>query len=150
MHGMVEGRAMLRGHKSTIKVARKLRSEMSLPETQLWQQLRKRPGGYKFRRQHPAGEYVLDFFCASAKLDIEVDGSTHDSAPQVRKDEARSRFLRRRGIATTRIPAQLVLEDLEPVVRRIVQICDERMMELTTPLHHASHGPPPLEGEDTQ
>ena len=47
---------------------------MTPPEVALWQSLRTRPGGYKFRRQHPAGIYVLDFFCTKARLAIEVDG----------------------------------------------------------------------------
>ena len=139
---------MITGRRSTVKLARKLRSEMSLPETLLWQSLRERPGGYKFRRQHPAGPYVLDFYCAAAKLDIEIDGAGHDSASSALRDGERSRFLRAQGIATTRIPAKLVLADLDPVVRRIVEICDERMMKLGSPLHHPSDGPPPRTGED--
>jgi very-short-patch-repair endonuclease len=98
---MVEGRAMIRGRESTVKVARKLRSEMSLPETLLWQELRKRPGGHKFRRQHPAGEYVIDIYCAKAALAIEVDGKAHDSGQAVNHGAIRSRWLRRRAIATT-------------------------------------------------
>ena len=46
---------------------------MSLPQTMLWRELRKRPGGFKFRREHPAGQhYFLDFFVAALRLDIEV------------------------------------------------------------------------------
>jgi len=148
MRSMVEGRAMITGRRETIKLARKLRSEMTLPEVKLWQALRTRPSNHKFRRQHPAGSYVLDFFCARAKLAIEVDGKTHETPDARRKDAARSRFLRGEGIATTRIPAKLVLEDLDAVVRRVVEICDERMMKLKPPLHHAVHGPPLRSGED--
>jgi very-short-patch-repair endonuclease len=144
---------MIRGQKETVKLARKLRAEMTPPEIALWQALRKRPGGHKFRRQHPAGIYVLDFFCANARLAIEVDGRAHDAASVIAKDAARSRFLRENGIATTRIPAKLVLEDIEAVVRRLVQICDERLEGMTgSPLPHpaakALDGPPPLAGED--
>ncbi|WP_067489814.1 endonuclease domain-containing protein [Erythrobacter sp. CCH5-A1] len=140
---------MIRGQNDTVKLARKLRAEMTPPEIALWQALRTRPGGYKFRRQHPAGIYVLDFFCSKARLAIEVDGRAHDSAPVIAKDAARSRFLRDNGIATTRIPAKLVLEDIEAVVRRLVQICDERMEGMTcSPLPHPADGPPPRSGED--
>ena len=114
---------MITGHRQTVKLARKLRSEMSLPEKLLWQELRKRPAQLKFRRQHPAGDYVLDFFCAKAKLAIEVDGQSHDRGEAARRDANRSAFLRSRGIATTRIPAKAVLEDIEPVVMRLVEIC---------------------------
>ena len=65
---------MLSGLESTKANARRLRKEMSLPEVLLWQDLRKRPDGAKFRRQHPAGMYVLDFYCSDARLAIEVDG----------------------------------------------------------------------------
>ncbi|MEJ1968138.1 MAG: DUF559 domain-containing protein [Rhizomicrobium sp.] len=59
----------------TFKRARALRRKMTLPEILLWQQLRGRKlRGLSFRRQHPVGPYILDFFCASAALAIEVDG----------------------------------------------------------------------------
>jgi very-short-patch-repair endonuclease len=141
---------VITGPGDTVKRARKLRSEMSLPEVMLWRELRKRPGGHKFRRQHPAGDYVLDFYCAKARLDIEVDGFVHDNAVAAGRDRRRSTTLRSQGIATTRVPAQRVLEDLEAVVRRIVVICDERIERLRVPLHHAAHGPPPRAGEDPE
>ena len=141
---------MIRGQRDTVKLARKLRAEMTPPEIALWQALRTRPGGYKFRRQHPAGIYVLDFYCAKARLAVEVDGRAHDSAAVIAKDGARSHFLRQHGIATTRIPAKLVLEDIEAVVRRLVQICDERLQGMTgSPLPHPAGGPPPRSGEDS-
>ena len=134
----------------TIKRARQLRSEMSLPEMLLWQELRKRPGSYKFRRQHGVGDFVLDFYCTAAKLAIEVDGRAHDSARRISRDQLRSEFLRKYGIATTRIPAQLVMQEMEAVVTRIVQICDGRAVRATSgkPLHHPADGPPPPLGED--
>ncbi|WP_301750433.1 endonuclease domain-containing protein [uncultured Erythrobacter sp.] len=140
---------MIYGPRDTLKRARKLRSEMSLPETMLWRELRKRPGGHKFRRQHPAGVFVLDFYCAKARLDLEVDGWVHNRPARAEQDRNRSNFLSSQGIATTRVPAQRVLEDLEAVVRRIVVICDERIEKLMVPLHHAPHGPPPRSGEDS-
>lgn len=140
---------MIRGQKGTLKFARTLRAEMTPPEVALWQALRKRPGGHKFRRQHPAGIYVLDFFCTKIRLAIEVDGIAHNNPAVIAKDTARSRFLREHGIATTRIRAKLVLEDIEAVITRLVEICDERLKTMDrSPLHHALHGPPPLEGED--
>jgi very-short-patch-repair endonuclease len=139
---------VITGPRDTVKRARKLRSEMSLPETILWRALRQRPRGHKFRRQHPAGDYVLDFYCARARLDIEVDGAAHDNAARAEQDRRRSAWLRSQGIATTRVPAQRVLEDLEAVVRRIVVICDERIEKLGVPLHRPADGPPPRAGED--
>jgi very-short-patch-repair endonuclease len=139
---------VITGPRDTVKRARELRSEMSLPEAILRRELRKRPGGHKFRRQYPAGVYVLDFYCAKARLDIEVDGWAHDNPANAQQDGNRSAFLRSQGVATTRIPAQRVLEDLDAVVRRIVVICDERIESLRVPLHRPADGPPPRAGED--
>lgn len=142
---------MISGPRETVQRARKLRREMTLPERMLWSELRKRPGGLKFRRQHPAGAFVLDFYCVSAKLAIEVDGLAHDSAPVVEKDRRRSEWLRSQGIATTRISARLILDDMEAVVTRIIEICLERTGGIylgNVPLHQPSAGPPPPAGED--
>ena len=134
---------MITGPARTVKLARKLRREMTLPEVKLWTELRKRPGGYKFRRQHPAGQFVLDFYCAAIRLAVEVDGQAHDA--RVATDKQRSDWLRTQGIATTRIPARTILEDIEAVVTRLVQICDHRA---GSPLHHPADGSSPQIGED--
>jgi len=134
---------MITGPRRTVKLARKLRSEMTLPEVKLWSELRQRPGGYKFRRQHPAGRFVLDFYCAAVRLAVEVDGRAHDA--RVERDKQRSAWLQARGIATTRIPARTIFEDVEAVMTRLVEICDERAR---SPLHHPADGPPPQIGED--
>ena len=132
---------------------------MTLPEGLLWRELRKRPGGLKFRRQHPSGSFVIDFYCAAVSLAIEVDGSAHDTADVVRRDSVKSHFLRSQGIATLRVPAKAVFEDIGLVVRRIVQVCEERAVRLAgagrlrsdnlrVPLHHPADGPPPPVGEE--
>ena len=143
---------MITGPRDVVKRARKLRSEMSLPETLLWRELRQRPAGLKFRRQHPAGIYVLDFFCAEAKLAIEVDGFAHDSIRAATADEARSHYLRSQHVATLRIPAKVVLDDLSAAVARIVEVSSQRVQQLSerrpVPLHHPADGPPPPVGED--
>ena len=136
---------MITGPRSTIKLARKLRSEMSLPETLLWRELRNRPDGFKFRRQHPAGHYILDFYCAKAKLAIEVDGAAHDGSDAARCDANRSAILEARGIATLRVPARVVLEEIDVAVARIIEVCSQRRV---VPLHQPVAGPPPLSGED--
>jgi very-short-patch-repair endonuclease len=58
----------------TVRRAKRLRREMTPPEVYLWQHFRQQPDGIKIRRQHPFGPYIVDFFCAQAKLSIEVDG----------------------------------------------------------------------------
>lgn len=116
---------------------------MSLPEATLWGELRKRPEGLKFRRQHPAGVYVLDFYCAAARLAIEIDGFAHDSERAAKADAARSHFLRSQGVATLRVPARAVLENLEDAVARIAEVCRQRV-ERSSP---ARGGGPPKVGE---
>ena len=72
---------------------------MTLPEGKLWQALRTRPEGLKFRRQHPLGPFIADFYCASAKLVIEVDGSMHGIEDWAASDFRRDEWISRAGVA---------------------------------------------------
>ena len=143
---------MITGPTDTIKRARKLCSAMSLPEVVLWRELRKRPGGFKFRRQHPSGVYVLDFFCAAVRLAIEIDGFAHDNEVAAKRDERRSHFLKSQHVATLRIPAKVVLEEIGVGVTRIVEVCGQRAERMShskpVPLHHPADGSPPPSEED--
>lgn len=148
---------MITGPRDTLKRARKLRSEMSLPEMMLWRVLRQRPEGYKFRRQHPAGIYILDFYCPAVRLAIEVDGEAHDGDVAEKRHAARSNFLKSQHVATLRVPATAIMTNLEAAVARIVEVCKERAMKIierqgktTVPLHHPADGSPPRPGEDRQ
>jgi very-short-patch-repair endonuclease len=115
---------------------------MSLPEVVLWKQLRLRPDGLKFRRQHPAGPYVLDFYCEAARLCIEVDGAAHDFGDNPAADQHRDAWLASTGIRTVRIVARDVLHNLDGVLQLVILECRAK------PLHHpaAPDGPPPLQG----
>ncbi len=102
----------MRASEKAISRARELRREMSLPEVVLWQALRKGGlAGLRFRRQHPIGPYILDFYCTSARLAIEVDGMVHDAAAQVRHDERRQAWLAQKGVSVLRVRANDVLRD---------------------------------------
>ena len=92
---------------------------MSLPEVLLWQQLRKEPDGVQFRRQHPAGPYLLDFYCATANLAIEVDGEAHNYGNRPARDLVRDKWLDEQGVRTLRIPAVEVLKNLDGVLQAI-------------------------------
>lgn len=107
--------------RDTVLFAKALRAKTSLPEGVLWQALRGRQlEGLKFRRQHPVGPYVLDFYCAARKLAIEIDGETHGAPDQRAHDAFRDRWLERRGIQVLRIPAKIVLADLTAAVDAIL------------------------------
>ncbi|MEA3008957.1 MAG: hypothetical protein QOJ91_649 [Sphingomonadales bacterium] len=99
---------------------------MSLPEGLLWRQLRGRPGGFKFRHQHPMGPYTLDFFCHEAGLAIEVDGISHGMGDNPAQDERRDLWVAEQGVMTLRVTAADVLGDMEAVVRLVVHQCRQR------------------------
>lgn len=83
--------------------ARELRRNMTEGEQALWKLLRhKRLGGLRFRRQAPIGPYIADFFCASAKLIVEVDGEPHADEVRIRRDELRTRWLEVHGCRVIR------------------------------------------------
>jgi len=83
--------------------ARLLRKKETWAEKLLWGWLRdRRFSGYKFRRQHPIGDYYLDFFCEEAELNVELDGSQHGFPGQRKHDMEREAFLHSRGIKTLR------------------------------------------------
>jgi very-short-patch-repair endonuclease len=116
---------------------------MSLPEVLLWQVLRKRPGGHKFRRQFPIGQITADFACLERRLVIEVDGESHNLGDRPARDLARDAILSREGFRVVRIAALDVLKDLDAVHRYIVANCSE-----VGPLHQPAAGPPPRSGEE--
>ncbi|HEX2256668.1 MAG TPA: endonuclease domain-containing protein, partial [Afifellaceae bacterium] len=104
MRSMVEG--AMRAPVLTFKRARALRRDMSLPEVKLWQHLRRgQLANLRFRRQHPIGPYILDFYCPAARLAVEVDGWVHDNPEQGRHDERRQAWLAGRGIKVLRLAA---------------------------------------------
>ena len=100
--------------------ARLLRKKATQPERILWRHLRNRNfAGYKFRRQHPFEDYVLDFYCPSAKLAIELDGGGHNYRAGQIRDRRRSEFLARHGVIVLRFWNHQVRRELDSVLRAI-------------------------------
>jgi very-short-patch-repair endonuclease len=133
----------MRAPAKTVGRARDLRRRMSLPEVVLWQALRQgRLAGLRFRRQHPIAPYILDFYCAAARLAVEVDGLAHDAADQAQHDERRRAWLAARGVTVLRITAADVLRDeaLENVLMAIEQAA--------APSDALRASPPPQAGEE--
>jgi len=130
-----------------VKLARKLRKDMSPAERLLWWALKEQPGGFRFRKQVPQGPYSLDFACLEARLAIEVDGDAHGCGDRPERDERRDAYLTRLGFAVLRIPAVEVFRNLDGAVSGSVEECRRR-----GPLHHAAsrRGPPPRSGEERE
>jgi very-short-patch-repair endonuclease len=116
---------MLKGNGKAYRRAKKLRREMTLPEILLWRELRGRDGD-KWRKQHPAGPYTLDFYCDRAKLCVEVDGEAHERGNNPERDARRDAWLAANGIATLRIPAAEVLGNLDGVLTHIERATRDR------------------------
>jgi very-short-patch-repair endonuclease len=91
----------------TLNRAKPLRRPMTPQELGLWLRVKNRQlGGFKFRRQHPIGPYILDFYCAQVRLAVEIDGQSHWSAEQERHDVRRDAYLLEIGIETLRLSAE--------------------------------------------
>ncbi len=113
----------MRAPPETVANARRLRRALSPPEARLWVRLRQRaPGLPIFRRQHPIGPYVLDFFCASARLAIEIDGMSHDVENRPERDRRRDAWLEARGVTVMRVPAGDVIRSLDETADAIVRM----------------------------
>ena len=92
--------------------AKQLRRAMTANERRIWNWLRRRTfHGFKFRRQVPIGPYVVDFYCPALKLAVEVDGQHHETVWMAEYDDARTDYLRKRGIDVVRITNKLLATD---------------------------------------
>ena len=118
--------------------ARALRRNLTLPEGMLWQVLRQRPSGIKFRRQHPIDRWIMDFYCPAARLVIEIDGMSRDMGDNPERDRRRDTALRDRGLEVIRFAARDILNDTDAVVAAILSAVGARL-----PLHQALPGSPP-------
>jgi very-short-patch-repair endonuclease len=102
--------------------AREMRREPTEPERRLWQKVRRKQlNGYKFRRQHPIGRFILDFYCHEARLVVELDGESH--AFQEEYDAARTEWLEAQGLRVLRFPNQVVMKNMESVLEAILMAC---------------------------
>ena len=108
---------------TTVVRARELRRSPTLQEGLLWQALRTRPEGLKFRRQHPIGPYIADFYCAAAKLVVEVDGQSHSMGDRASHDARRDDWMEAQGLRIVRFDAADVMNDLQSVVTAIILGC---------------------------
>jgi len=104
----------------TFMKARSLRKDLTEAESVLWDAIRNRKlNGYKFRRQHPVGQFIVDFFCAEKELVIEVDGGVHNDVAVKEHDKNRTAELERYNLKVIRFTNDEVMNDLGMVLRRI-------------------------------
>lgn len=127
-----------------IKVARRLRKALTKPELWLWLRLKARiADGIIFRNQHPLGPYILDFYCATARLCIEVDGEIHTHDDQRARDQVRDQWLTNKGIHVHRIIARDLLADPEATAIGVFYLAAERLASFAkAPPTVASDVPP--------
>jgi very-short-patch-repair endonuclease len=101
--------------------SRELRRQQSEAESRLWRRLRGRLlGGFKFVRQEPIGPYFADFVCREEKLIVEVDGATHSTDDERRRDARREAFLRENGYRIARFLNDEVYRNVEGVLETIL------------------------------
>ncbi len=125
-------RKALRASAHMIHRARTLRRDSTIPEKVIWKRLRsRRCGQLKFRRQHPIGPYVADFFCQQLKLVVEIDGRSHDDT--YIPDQVRQRYLEESGMEVIRFTNDRVIRDPNGVAESIWAWCEWKMRQFATP-----------------
>ncbi len=111
---------------------KELRNNAPPAEQRLWHMLKHRSlAGYKFRRQHSIGSYVVDFYCPAQKLGIELDGDTHYTPDAIRYDKKRTAFLNAHGIHIIRFLNTDIYQNPAGVCEKILQSIRE--LPRTTP-----------------
>ena len=109
----------------------------------MWQLLRRKQRcGMKFRREHPLGNYIADFYCAAVSLVVEIDGLSHQTTEAKRYDMARDRWMQSQGIQILRFSCAEVEHQTESVIDRI----DDKLRQLAQ-IEPLSPNPSPQRGE---
>jgi very-short-patch-repair endonuclease len=117
--------------------ARKNRKEMNKPEAMIWYNIlrQKKMRGYRFLRQKPIGNYIVDFCCAKLKLIIEIDGESHED--QVKYDRKRESYLTKSGFSVIHYSNYDVMSNLEGVyfdLEKRIQKREKEINPLSFPL----------------
>jgi very-short-patch-repair endonuclease len=115
-----------------LQLARDNRHPLTPAEAKIWSHVRNRGIGFKIRRQHPIWRFITDFYCAEAKLVIEVDGDSHAEPDQEEYDKARTDRLEKRGYQVMRITNEDAHRHLEEALKEIYLVCEERVAKLKT------------------
>lgn len=118
----------IKSNRNLVPNAKKLRKEMTKEERHLWYDyLRDYP--MKFNRQKILGKYIVDFYCAKAKLVVELDGSQHFEEDNIEKDNTRTMFLEEYGLTVLRVPNSEVNNNFRNVCEYIDYIVKQKTKE---------------------
>ncbi len=110
----------IHNRKELLNFRKQLRNYGTSAEATLWNYLKNSQlEGRKFRRQHSIGRYIVDFYCPSEKIVIELDGAYHFCEEGIRKDNIRSQFLTSLNLNIIRFENKWIFQDMEFVLREI-------------------------------
>jgi len=110
-------------------LARRLRTNSTAAEAILWAALRNRKlSGAKFRRQHPLGRYIADFYCHEVLLVIELDGSVHEDVSQAEYDSVRQKEIEERSLKVLRLKNHEVIDNMSVTLGKIVDALENRQL----------------------
>ena len=126
----MQEKATLTVSPAILRLARDHRHPLTPAEAKIWSRVRNRGLGFKIRRQHPIWRFIADFYCAEAKLVIEIDGDSHAEPSQEEYDKARTEWLEERGYQVIRITNEDVHRHLEDALKEIYLVCKERVTKL--------------------
>ncbi len=126
LQGVIEARMTQIFNRTTEKEKRReLRNNAPEAEALVWARLRNKQTGYRFRRQYSVGRFVVDFYCPSLKLAIELDGDSHVQEGAPAQDRERQAFIEALGISFLRFTNDEVFNNADGVVRAISKTAGE-------------------------
>jgi len=120
---------IIRYNKSLKSLASHLRSESTQSEISLWKYLKGKQLAYRFIRQKPIGEYIVDFYCKELCLAIELDGFSHHINETIEKDEKKEAYLKSLQIDLLRFEDAEVINDIENVIVVIIDYIEQKTGE---------------------
>lgn len=131
---MTDRREMFYGaNANAFKKAGELRTSMTPSELALWEELKGKKLGLKFRRQHPIGHFIADFYCHELKLVVEVDGEIHQQKDQAEYDQGRDYEMKELGLNIIRLSNDQIRKDINGSVNKIKDKCQKLQKSLPRP-----------------
>jgi len=115
----------LRNSRSTKNTRKRLRRNMTKSEVIMWNALKGKQIGYKFRRQYSIGKFIVDFFCAELNLILEIDGTIHGEGDNPDKDKSRESYFKKFGFRIKRYSNEQVLKYTDTIYVDLKEYCDK-------------------------